>query len=270
MRVAVINLSGAVHLRRRALAVRARSTRSSSGSMARPTPSSSTSTPRSPARRWRWAGTSTAGSPRSFGTHTHVPTADGRVLPGGTAFITDVGMTGSRAGVLGVTARAGARALRHPDAGPLRDRRGGRLGERGRGRDRRRRPRPSIEQVLEPAARLSAVVAGAADERQGDEHERQEPGDVEVEPVVDGELRSRSGARRRGRRPEPGSGGAARRRRATASRTTARLHPRGERAGPGPGPRPRRGVPVRLEADRPPVEGRQPGIDQRPGRAPAR
>jgi calcineurin-like phosphoesterase len=37
-----------------------------------------------------------------LGTHTHVPTADGRVLPGGTAFISDVGMTGSRDGVLGV------------------------------------------------------------------------------------------------------------------------------------------------------------------------
>jgi calcineurin-like phosphoesterase len=30
-----------------------------------------------------------------------VPTADARVLPGGTAFISDVGMTGSRNGVLG-------------------------------------------------------------------------------------------------------------------------------------------------------------------------
>jgi metallophosphoesterase (TIGR00282 family) len=37
-----------------------------------------------------------------FGTHTHVPTADGRVLPGGTAFISDVGMTGPRTSVLGV------------------------------------------------------------------------------------------------------------------------------------------------------------------------
>ncbi len=36
------------------------------------------------------------------GTHTHVPTADARVLPRGTAFICDVGMTGSRASVLGV------------------------------------------------------------------------------------------------------------------------------------------------------------------------
>jgi 2',3'-cyclic-nucleotide 2'-phosphodiesterase len=37
-----------------------------------------------------------------FGTHTHVPTADARVLPAGTAFISDVGMTGSRTSVLGV------------------------------------------------------------------------------------------------------------------------------------------------------------------------
>ncbi len=36
------------------------------------------------------------------GTHTHVPTADARVLPGGTAYISDVGMTGPRGGVLGV------------------------------------------------------------------------------------------------------------------------------------------------------------------------
>jgi metallophosphoesterase (TIGR00282 family) len=36
------------------------------------------------------------------GTHTHVPTADARVLRGGTAFIADVGMTGARQSVLGV------------------------------------------------------------------------------------------------------------------------------------------------------------------------
>jgi len=36
------------------------------------------------------------------GTHTHVPTADARVLPGGTAYCTDVGMTGPRGGVIGV------------------------------------------------------------------------------------------------------------------------------------------------------------------------
>ena len=36
-----------------------------------------------------------------IGTHTHVPTADARVLPKGTAFICDVGMTGPYASVLG-------------------------------------------------------------------------------------------------------------------------------------------------------------------------
>lgn len=37
-----------------------------------------------------------------IGTHTHVQTADERVLPGGTAYISDVGMTGPRDGVIGM------------------------------------------------------------------------------------------------------------------------------------------------------------------------
>ena len=36
-----------------------------------------------------------------LGTHTHVPTADAAILPKGTAFICDVGMTGPYASVLG-------------------------------------------------------------------------------------------------------------------------------------------------------------------------
>jgi hypothetical protein len=36
-----------------------------------------------------------------FGTHTHVPTADARILDGGTAYVSDVGMTGPYGGVLG-------------------------------------------------------------------------------------------------------------------------------------------------------------------------
>lgn len=36
------------------------------------------------------------------GTHTHVPTADARVLPGGTAYISDVGMTGDYDSVIGM------------------------------------------------------------------------------------------------------------------------------------------------------------------------
>jgi metallophosphoesterase (TIGR00282 family) len=45
------------------------------------------------------------------GTHTHVPTADARVLPGGTAYITDVGMTGPRGGVIGVKREQAVRAM---------------------------------------------------------------------------------------------------------------------------------------------------------------
>jgi len=47
---------------------------------------------------WHVDGRATA----CVGTHTHVATADARVLPGGTAYITDVGMTGPRGGVIGV------------------------------------------------------------------------------------------------------------------------------------------------------------------------
>lgn len=39
-----------------------------------------------------------------LGTHTHVQTADEQILPGGTAFLSDVGMTGGHGGVIGVTA----------------------------------------------------------------------------------------------------------------------------------------------------------------------
>lgn len=40
-----------------------------------------------------------------FGTHTHVPTADERVLPSGTAYITDVGMAGAVNSLLGMEGR---------------------------------------------------------------------------------------------------------------------------------------------------------------------
>ncbi len=36
------------------------------------------------------------------GTHTHIPTADARILPGGTAYVTDVGMVGPRDGCIGM------------------------------------------------------------------------------------------------------------------------------------------------------------------------
>jgi len=40
------------------------------------------------------------------GTHTHVGTVDARVLPGGTAFVTDIGMVGPRDSVIGVDAKS--------------------------------------------------------------------------------------------------------------------------------------------------------------------
>jgi 2',3'-cyclic-nucleotide 2'-phosphodiesterase len=47
-----------------------------------------------------------------LGTHTHVPTADARILPRGTAHMSDVGMTGSRAGVIGVRREQALEAFR--------------------------------------------------------------------------------------------------------------------------------------------------------------
>ncbi|MGA2501302.1 MAG: TIGR00282 family metallophosphoesterase [Tepidisphaeraceae bacterium] len=49
-----------------------------------------------------------------FGTHTHVPTADARVLPGGTAAITDVGMCGPYDSILG---RRKDKVLKHMTTG---------------------------------------------------------------------------------------------------------------------------------------------------------
>ena len=40
-----------------------------------------------------------------FGTHTHVQTADEQILPEGTAYITDLGMTGPRDSVIGMDAK---------------------------------------------------------------------------------------------------------------------------------------------------------------------
>ena len=37
-----------------------------------------------------------------LGSHTHVPTLDAKLLPGGTAYVTDIGMTGPYLGVIGM------------------------------------------------------------------------------------------------------------------------------------------------------------------------
>jgi metallophosphoesterase (TIGR00282 family) len=46
------------------------------------------------------------------GTHTHVPTADARILPGGTAYVSDVGMTGARDSVIGVRSEQALESFR--------------------------------------------------------------------------------------------------------------------------------------------------------------
>ena len=62
-----------------------------------------------------------------IGTHTHVQTNDARVLPGGTAAITDAGMTGPHDSVIGVEADLAIRRMRtgmpvrfHPASGDVR------------------------------------------------------------------------------------------------------------------------------------------------------
>jgi 2',3'-cyclic-nucleotide 2'-phosphodiesterase len=47
-----------------------------------------------------------------FGTHTHVATADAQVFPGGTAYITDLGMVGARRSILGRDPEAVIRSFR--------------------------------------------------------------------------------------------------------------------------------------------------------------
>ena len=46
-----------------------------------------------------------------IGTHTHTPTADGRILPRGTAYLTDVGMTGPYDSVLGMKKEAAIKRM---------------------------------------------------------------------------------------------------------------------------------------------------------------
>lgn len=47
-----------------------------------------------------------------YGTHTHVPTADLQILPGGTGYVTDLGMTGPSRSVLGVNPKQSIAAFR--------------------------------------------------------------------------------------------------------------------------------------------------------------
>jgi metallophosphoesterase (TIGR00282 family) len=53
-----------------------------------------------------------------IGTHTHVPTADAWILPGGTAYITDVGMTGDYDSVIGMNKTVSVQRFRTHVPGP--------------------------------------------------------------------------------------------------------------------------------------------------------
>ena len=78
------------------------------------------------------------------GTHTHIPTADHRVLPGGTAYMSDAGMTGDYDSVIGVEKDEPIRRFVQRTPGSRYEPAGG-AGDalRRRGRDRRRdRARP--------------------------------------------------------------------------------------------------------------------------------
>ena len=74
-----------------------------------------------------------------IGTHTHVQTNDARVPPGGTAAITDAGMTGPHDSVIGVKAELAIAAHAHRHARPVRARRGRRPARGRAGRMRCRR-----------------------------------------------------------------------------------------------------------------------------------
>jgi hypothetical protein len=96
-----------------------------------------------------------------LGTHTHVPTADARVLPKGTAFICDVGMTGPYESVLGREV-APVIALHGRDAEAPRGGLGGRADVVRPDRDRpldgpRVEDRAPDDQALTPGARGTAA-----------------------------------------------------------------------------------------------------------------
>jgi metallophosphoesterase (TIGR00282 family) len=52
------------------------------------------------------------------GTHTHVQTSDAQILPGGTGYITDLGMSGSTTGVIGMDAEVALKRFRSPTPAP--------------------------------------------------------------------------------------------------------------------------------------------------------
>ena len=101
------------------------------------------------------------------GTHTHVPTADHQILPGGTAFMSDVGMTGDYDSVIGMAKEEPlSRFLRRIPTGRFEPALGAATLCARRGRDRRRdracRPRIARGAARRPAGAGAAGILGVA------------------------------------------------------------------------------------------------------------
>ena len=95
-----------------------------------------------------------------LGTHTHVQTNDARVLPGGTAAITDAGMTGPHDSVIGVRAELAIQRMQDRHPGALPPGRGGRPHRRRARRVRHRRARYALRG--RPRARSIATTSTTA------------------------------------------------------------------------------------------------------------
>ena len=128
------------------------------------------------------------------GTHTHVQTNDARVQPGGTAAITDVGMTGPHDSVIGVKAELAIRRMRtampvrfEPAKDDVRIEGSSWTAMRTAARSpARRRVARSHARALSSSRRAPAAAAGTDQERrEPDEHEvarEDEPGRVPSKP----------------------------------------------------------------------------------------
>ena len=119
------------------------------------------------------------------GTHTHVPTADARVLPGGTAYISDVGMTGARGGVIGVKREQSISVIRSqmPIRYDASETTPGSWRSSSAPRPAPRAPRRSSRCSAPPPPPAPPPLR-----EHGEDHEREEPHDVEVDPVRHREL----------------------------------------------------------------------------------
>ena len=106
------------------------------------------------------------------GTHTHVQTADARVQPGGTAAITDVGMTGPHDSVIGVKTALATHRMRTgmPVRFEVAD---GRRPDRGGARRVRRHERPGERDQAASSSLALIRPAAPHDEggEDGDEHQ---------------------------------------------------------------------------------------------------